>query len=107
MDLYQRRFTMWAQIIKARMKPGAEEEMQKLMKEFEGEGASTPFVRSITLQNQNDLGEYHTVVFFESQEAARSNENTPAQQDRVRRIQALYEGPPEFLDCNVVNEFSR
>lgn len=100
---------MWAQIIKARMKPGAEESMMQLQKEIEAEaaGASSPFVKSITLQNQNDPSEYHTVVFFKSEAAARANENTPDQQKRIERIQALYDGQPEFVDCNVVYETSR
>jgi heme-degrading monooxygenase HmoA len=97
---------MWAQIIKSRLKPGAENDMRQMMQEFEG-AESTPMARSITLQNQNDPAEYYTVVFFDSEEAARANENTPAQQDRIRRVQALYDGQPEFVDCNVINETSR
>jgi antibiotic biosynthesis monooxygenase (ABM) superfamily enzyme len=98
---------MWAQIIKARLKAGAEEDMRKLEKEFEAEGGNVPWVRSIVLEDQNDPGEYYNIVFFESEEAARANEHTPEQQDRIRRIQALYEGQPEFVDCNVIYEASR
>ncbi len=98
---------MWAQIIKSRLKPNAEPEMMKLMEEIEGETTRSPFVGSIVLQNQNDPSEYHTVVIFESEEAARANENTPEQQDRVQRIQAMYEGQPEFVDCRVVRDSRR
>jgi heme-degrading monooxygenase HmoA len=98
---------MWAQIIKARLKSNAEAEMMQLMNEIEGETARSPFVGSIVLQNQSDPSEYHTVVLFESEEAARANENTPEQQQRVQRIKALYEGPPEFVNCNVVHETRR
>ncbi|HEY8686185.1 MAG TPA: antibiotic biosynthesis monooxygenase [Chloroflexota bacterium] len=98
---------MWAQIIKARLKPGAEAEMQQLMDEIEAASQRSPFVGSTVLQNQDDPAEYYNVVLFESEEAARSNENTPEQQDRVRRIQALYDGPPEFVNCNVVHETVR
>lgn len=96
---------MWAQIIKARLKPGAEEEMDRMMKEFEG--ANSPIAHSIMLQNQNDQGEYYSIVLFKSEEAARANENTPEQQDRIRRVQALYDGQPEFVDCAVIYETSQ
>jgi heme-degrading monooxygenase HmoA len=98
---------MWAQIIKARLKQGAEAEMQQLMGEIEGATQRSPFVGSTVLQNQNDPSEYYNIVLFESEEAARANENTPEQQDRVRRIQGLYDGPPEFVNCNVVHETPR
>lgn len=98
---------MWAQIIKARLKPNSEAEMKQLMDEIEGETPQSPFVGSIALENQNNPGEYYTVVLFESEEAARANENTPEQQARVQKIQALYEGQPEFVDCRVVHETRR
>ena len=98
---------MWAQIIKARMKQGAADDMMKLQQEFEAQGDRTPWVRSIALEDQNNPGLYYNVVFFESEEKARANEHTPEQQERVRRIQELYEGEPEFVDCNVVYESSR
>lgn len=96
---------MWAQIIKVRLKPGAEETMRGMMDEFEG--SNSPINHSVTLQNQRDPSEYYTVVVFESEEAARANENAPEQQERISRIQALYDGQPEFVDCNVVYETKR
>jgi heme-degrading monooxygenase HmoA len=98
---------MWAQIIKARLKPGAEEQIRSIQQEFETAGDNTPWVRSVALADQNDPGLYYNVVFFESEEAARANENSPEQQARVHRIQELYDGQPEFVNCDVVYETAR
>jgi heme-degrading monooxygenase HmoA len=98
---------MWAQIIKARLKSGAEDQMRSIQKEFETADDSSPWVRSIALADQDNPGLYYNVVFFESEEKARANENTPEQQARVHRIQELYEGQPEFVNCDVVYETSR
>ena len=96
---------MWAQLIKTRVKPGKEEELRNLPQEFEAQGGTPPFVHIFTCNNQNDPSEYYTFVVFESQEAARSNEASPEQAQRIERMQDLYEGQPEYVDLNV--EFQR
>jgi heme-degrading monooxygenase HmoA len=98
---------MWAQIIKSRAKPGKEQEIRQLPQEFEGNMGDAGPDRLIVLQNQNDPSEYYTVVFFESEAKARENENSPEQARRLERIRELYEGPPEFVDLNVVYERNR
>jgi heme-degrading monooxygenase HmoA len=100
---------MWAQLIKARMKPGREDDIQRLQQEFEARGrdGSTGWVRSFGLQNQNDPQEYYTLVFFESEEKARENERTPEQAAMVQRLQDHFEGPPEFVDLIPFYEASR
>jgi quinol monooxygenase YgiN len=99
---------MWAQLVKARLKPGQEAELQRIQEEFVERERQNPtgWLRSIWLQNQNDPQESYTIVFFESEEKARQREQTPEQQAMVQRLQACMEGPPEFVDFNVVEEIA-
>jgi quinol monooxygenase YgiN len=99
---------MWAQLVKARFKPGLEAELRTIQDEFAERERQNPsgWLRSIRLQNQHDPRESYTVVFFESEERARQREQTPGQEAMVQRLQACMEGPPEFVDFDVVEEFS-
>lgn len=98
---------MWAQLIKNRAKPGKEEEIRNLPREFEAQGGEPPFVQLFACQDQNDPSQYYTFVVFESEEAARRNEGSPEQAKRVERMRELYEGRPEFVDLNVLHHRGR
>ena len=100
---------MWAQLVIARLKPGKEDDMRAIEAEFESRARAgrVPWERSIVLQNENDPQEYYNLVFFESEEKARENENTPEQQELVQRFQALFDGPPRFVDLIPTYEGSR
>jgi quinol monooxygenase YgiN len=104
-----RRFSMWAQLIKARFKPGQEDEARRIQEEIAERERQSPtgWVRSIRLQNQNDPQEFYSLIFFESEEKARQREQSPEQQALVQRIWACMDGRPEFVDFNVVEEISR
>jgi heme-degrading monooxygenase HmoA len=95
---------MWAQLIKARIRPGKEEEARNIVQEFESElgGATPPWQQITVCQNQRDPSEVYTLVVFESEEKARENERSPEQDRRYRRLTEVYEGQPEFVDMNVV-----
>lgn len=99
---------MWAQLIKSRIKPGREEELHRIQEEISARAreGDTGWLRSITLKNQRDPGEFYSLVIFESEEKARERERSPEQQEVVQRIQAFMDGPPEFVDLNVVEEYS-
>ncbi len=100
---------MWAQLIKARVKPGHEDEVTRVQQEFEARGRDgrTGWLRSISLQNQDDPQEYYSLVFFESEEKARENERSPQQAELVQRLLAAFEGQPEFVNLNPIYEGSR
>jgi quinol monooxygenase YgiN len=102
---------MWTQIIKTRVKPGKEAEIQTLMDEFKSqERPDSGLVRSTTARDQKDPNTLYMIVTFESEEKARLREQDPARQEglaKAREIMAdLFEGPPEFIDLNVVAEHS-
>ena len=104
-----RRCAVWAQIIKVRIQPDREQELKQVQEEISQRvrDSRPGWRRTITLQNQNDPAEYYNVVFFESEESARAQEQSAEQQENVRRIQSVMDGPPEFVDCNVVWETAR
>lgn len=100
---------MWAQLIKNRVKPGQEDEVQRVPQEIEAHQQDWgPGLRRVTmLQNQRDPGEYYTLLLFESEEAARENERRPEMAAWQQRMQELYAGPPEFVDLTVVYDGAR
>ena len=100
---------MWAQLIKARVKPGREDEIRQLQEGLEARSRTgdTGWLRSINLQGQDDPQVYYSLVFFESEQKARQNESTAEQQELVRRLQDCFEGRPEFVNLNPVQEYNR
>jgi hypothetical protein len=101
---------MWAQIVKSRGRPGREEEIRRLPQEFEAQDwhREPAPMRLFVFQNQNDPQEYYTLAFFENEEKARENERSPEQQQRLQRLQELFErgpGTPEYVDLVPVFEW--
>jgi len=102
---------MWTQIIKTRVKPGKDAEVQALMDEFKShEQPNSGLVRSTTARDQKDPNILYMIVTFESEEKARIREQDPARQEALadaRQIMAdIFEGAPEFIDLNVLAEHS-
>ena len=100
---------MWTQIIKTRVKPGKEAELEALMDEFKShEQPGSGLVRSTTARDQNDPDILYMIVTFESEEKARAREQDERRQEglqAVRQVMAeMFEGPSEFIDLNVVAE---
>lgn len=102
---------MWTQIIKTRIKPGKEAELAALMDEFKSlEQANSGLVRSTTARDQKDPDNLYIIVTFESEEKARLREQDPARNEALahaRQVMGeIFEGQPEFIDLNVVSEYS-
>lgn len=100
---------MWAQFIKARIKPGKDDEARRIAREFEeqsrGEGMGP--TRVFVFRNQSDPDEHFTIAFFESEEKAREAEANPRHAELIRRYWEVYEAPPEYADLNPLFEWSR
>ena len=102
---------MWTQIIKTRIKPGKEAELAALMDEFKSlEPPNSGLVRSTTARDQKDPNLLYIMVTFESEEQARIREQDPARNDALahaREVMAdIFEGDLEFIDLDVVSEYS-
>jgi hypothetical protein len=100
---------MWAQLIQMELKPGKDTaELTKEIRAAEQPGSG--LVRSLILRDQNDASRIFTLVVFESEEQARAREQDPRRAERLeaaRSIMAdLFDGPPEFTDLLVVEEWT-
>ena len=100
---------MWAQLIQWRLKPGKDTaEVNKLIRDAEQPGSG--LVRSLMMRDQTDPTKHYSLVVFESEEMARAREQDPRRSEKLqaaRSIMAdLFEGPPEFTDLEVVDEWT-
>jgi quinol monooxygenase YgiN len=100
---------MWAQLITMRLKPGKGDDLPELASQLQAaEQPGSGLVRSTMMRDQNDPSRVCTLVVFESEERARARENDPNRADQLASIRELmadiFEGPPEFIDLNVVTE---
>jgi hypothetical protein len=99
---------MWAQIIKMRLKAGTDDgEVTVLMdqlKSAEQEGSG--LLRSTTMRDQHDPSWIYTLVVFDSEESARAREQDPRREPALQvareTMGQMFDGPPEFIDLNVV-----
>jgi len=80
------------------------DEMQKVADEWQADPGTQHARRVIVCRDRDNDGQYYTLVFFESYEAAMENSNAPRTQEMSQRMMALAEGPPTFLNLDVVDE---
>jgi quinol monooxygenase YgiN len=102
---------MWAQLIKMRLKPGKEEELQRLYQQLRAtEQPGSGLVRSTAMRDQKDPSSVYMMVVFESEEKARAREQDARRQEGLKEARAtmaeIFEGPPEFVDLNVAVEIT-
>ena len=92
---------MYGTVARMRLKPGAEAQMQELMKEYEG--LDVPgYVRSTVYKMDTDSDEYYLTVVFEDAQSYRANAQSPEQDARYRKMAELLDGEPEWHDGEVV-----
>ncbi len=102
---------MWAQLITTRLKAGHEQDLPRLWEQLQAaEQAGSGLVRSTAMQDQNDPSRIYMLVVFESEEHARARESDPHRAEGLQAARAtmaeIFDGPPEFVDLNVVEETS-
>ena len=100
---------MWIQIIKGRLKPGKEADFVGLMdKLVEIEQPGSGLVREVVTRSQKDPDIVYVIATFESEEAARARETDPRRQDGLAEVRSglmdALDGPPEFIDLQVLGE---
>lgn len=74
---------------------------EQYTKDTAGKGT---YRRSIVCRDRNDPDRYVTIVFFDSHEDAMRNSELPETQALAGKMQALVEGPPTFLDLDVLED---
>jgi hypothetical protein len=103
---------MWAQLVKMRIKPGKESEVNALSQMLKAaEQPDSGWIRTLTMTDQKDPSIAYTFVVFESEEKARAREADPRRNDLLAEARAkmaeVFEMPPEFVDLNVSQDFGR
>ena len=100
---------MWAQLITMRLKPGKDTaELDKQIRAAEQPGSG--LVRTLVMHDQKDPGRVYALVVFESEEHARARERDPRRQERLQAARAMmagiFDGPPQFTDLTVADEWT-
>ncbi|MGO9582523.1 MAG: antibiotic biosynthesis monooxygenase [Acidimicrobiales bacterium] len=100
---------MWAQLIKTRLKPGAEEGLPRLSEQLRAvEQPGSGLLRSTAMRDEKDPSQVYMLVVFESEEKARARENDQRRQEGLQAVRAtmaeIFDGTPEFVDLTVVEE---
>jgi quinol monooxygenase YgiN len=100
---------MWAQLITMRLKPDSDTaELDKQIRAAEQPGSG--LVRTLVMHDQKDPSQVYVLVVFESEEKARAREQDPRRQERLQAARAMmadiFDGPPQFTDLAVADEWT-
>jgi len=100
---------MWAQLIKTRLKPGREGDLETLYAQLRAaEQPGSGLVRSLAMHDQSDHLSAYMLVVFESEDAARARESDPRREEGLHAARAtmaeIFDGPPEFIDLVIDDE---
>lgn len=95
---------MWAQLIKAQVKPGTDlATLADVLKAAEQAGSGLR--REMFMHDQNEPDTVYVLAMFESEEKARERERDPRRAAGQQAVQAflggVLAGPPEFIDLVV------
>ena len=102
---------MWAQLISMRLKDGKDDDLPRVFEQLRAiEQPGSGLLRSLAMRDQNDPSRVYTLVLFESEEMARAREQDQRRRDGLaaarETMAEIFDGPPEFLDLTVVNDFT-
>lgn len=102
---------MWAQLIRARLKSGEEGELSRLNDQIYAlERPGSGLIRSTAMRDQRDPAAIYMMPVFESEEKARARERDPQREEALKPARAtmaeIFDGPPEFVDLEVVAEYT-
>ncbi len=100
---------MWAQLITMKLKPGKEGDLPRVYDGLRAaERPGSGLLRSTAARDTKDPSRVYHLVLFESEEKARAREQDPERQKELEPVRALmadiFEGPPEFVDLDVMND---
>ncbi|HEX3222799.1 MAG TPA: hypothetical protein VHR35_09545 [Nocardioides sp.] len=100
---------MWAQLMAWRVKPGRD--LSGVREALQAsEQAESGLLRTIIMRDQKDHEQYFTLVVFESEDKARAREGDPRREEGLKVVRELLadllEGPPQFHDLDVVEDWS-
>ena len=82
------------------------DEMRKIGDEWEADPGPSTARRVLVCRDRDHDGEYYTLAFFDSYEAAMENSNAPRTQVMAQRMMGLADGPPTFFNLDVLDDRS-
>jgi hypothetical protein len=81
------------------------DEMRKVGDEWEAAARdSSTAQRVIVAGDRDDAGQYFTLAFFDSYDAAMENSNDPMTQEFAGRMMGFADGPPTFYNLDVIDD---
>jgi hypothetical protein len=93
----------FVQIVEMRTSKFAE--MQKIGDEWEQATAGKHTARRRVLcQDRDNPGRYYNIVFFDSHESAMANSSLPETQALSEKLMSFADGPPTFVNLDVVDD---
>lgn len=92
---------MYGTIARMRIKPGAEQALNELMREYETMNIPGS-VSNLVYRMDNDPNTYFLVVVFESKEAYQANAASPEQNERYQQMMNFMAAPPEWHDGEII-----
>ena len=100
---------MWAQLIRMPVKPGKDlTGLSQALRDAEQPGSG--LIRTLSMRDQRDPTQLYTLVVFESEEKARAREQDSRRQEALQDVRAMMadilDGPPEFVDLVVEEEWT-
>src|SRR3954466_9504942 len=102
---------MWTQIIKTHLKSGKDAELMELSDQLKAiQQPGSGLVRSTTMRDQKDPRTVGVMGTFESEEKARVREQDERRQSGLQPVSEpmaqIFDGPPEFIELDVIEEHS-
>jgi quinol monooxygenase YgiN len=100
---------MWIQIITGRLKSGREAAFVGLIDKLAAiEQPDSGLVREVVTRSQKDPAVVYVIATFDSEDAARAREADPRRQEGLAEVRKglmdALDGPPEFIDLDVLAE---
>jgi quinol monooxygenase YgiN len=102
---------MWAQMITSRLKPGRDDELVTLTAQLKAaEQQDSGLVHATATRDSQDPSRVIMFVVFESEEKARERESDSRRDEGLQAARTtmmeIFDGPPEFTDLIVVDDWS-
>ena len=90
------------------MKPGKVEDLRRVLEQVRAiEQPGSGLLRSSLLRDRKDPNAVYMMIVVESEEKARARERDPRREGLLglqAKMADVLEGPPEFVDLDVVDE---
>lgn len=92
---------MFGTIARFRLKPGTEEKMLQLLRDFESAEVHG-YAGQYVYRSEGDRDEYYLVALFRDRQSYMANANSPEQDRRYRQLAELFAEEPEWHDGEIV-----